>query len=73
MKVTRFSFPAKVALLHRSTLAVVNIAEKDKHKRFIASGIQYNTPILDFAPNKSGRELFVATFGNQALEIRVSI
>lgn len=52
-------------------MAIIDIAEPDKKKCYIAHGIQYTTPILDFVPNKSGCDMFIATLANRALEIRV--
>lgn len=69
------NFSAKVALLRKSSLCVIDMTEKHtfKNKRFLVSGIQHDTPILDFTSSNTGHELFVATFRDKALEIRVSL
>jgi hypothetical protein len=65
----------KVALLRKSSLCVIDMTEKHtfKNKRFLVSGIPHDTPILDFTSSNTGHELFVATFRDKALEIRVCL
>ncbi len=65
-----FFFAAKVAILVKSSLSIIDIAQKDKNKRVLVANIQHATPILDFVPNKTG-EILLATYSKKALKIRV--